>query len=54
MVILFSCPEFVSKEMVLRNLHLPKHLDPRISTRRGIVIDLKEEHQKAFDSIQTN
>jgi hypothetical protein len=31
-----------------------KHLDPRISTFRGISIDRTDEYENAYDSIRVN
>jgi hypothetical protein len=36
------------------DVHLEKHLDPRISTLLGIKIDSSDEYENAFDSIRVN
>jgi hypothetical protein len=36
------------------DLHLEKHVDPRISTFRGIMIDLSDDDENADDSIRAN
>jgi hypothetical protein len=49
----FRC-ESGSNEIDESNTQYEKHDDPRISTFRGISIDLRHEDENAYDSIRIN